>query len=144
MPVAGFNIGRDVTVDLIGQNGSLITFAGVTEFEAKPINKELTSSRLDGVNLFATIPAGWEGTVTLDRADSNLDDYIAQIEALYYAGQTIAYGQITETISEVSGAITQYRYTNVAYNLEDAGTWKGDDKVVEKLKFKASQKIKVL
>ncbi|MFD2271412.1 hypothetical protein ACFS07_10430 [Undibacterium arcticum] len=39
---------------------------------------------------------------------------------------------ITETIQEVSGSISQYRYLQVLLTLEDAGNYKGDDSVHQK------------
>ncbi|MFD2271836.1 hypothetical protein ACFS07_13390 [Undibacterium arcticum] len=50
---------------------------------------------------------------------------------------------ITETIQEVSGSISQYRYLQVLLTLEDAGNYKGDDSVHQKMRFVAARRVKV-
>jgi hypothetical protein len=93
--------------------------------------------------LFDELPAGWSGGFDLDRADSTLDDYFAARESDYYGGIASPTISITETISEVSGSISQFRYTGVALKFEDAGN-KGADKTVgQKVSFKAARRIKI-
>jgi hypothetical protein len=93
--------------------------------------------------LFSELPAGWSGGFDLDRADSTLDDFFAQSESDYYGGVASPIISITETISEVNGAQSQYRYTGVALKFDDGGN-KGADKVIsQKVSFKAARRIKI-
>jgi hypothetical protein len=50
---------------------------------------------------------------------------------------------ITETIAEVSGAITQYRYLGALLKLDDAGDYAGDATVKQKVSFVCSRRVKV-
>lgn len=145
MPVNGYNVGKDVTLQVIGQTGGLITLGTLTNFDAKQMTKKVESrSIVDGQVRTLEIPGGWEGTFEIDRSDSAVDDYFAQLEASYYAGQNIPGGIITETIAETNGGITQYRFTNVAMKLDDAGGWKQDDMVKQKIGWSASLRQKVI
>jgi hypothetical protein len=83
------------------------------------------------------------GTFDLERQDSKVYDYLAQLEANYYAGLNEQPVTITETITEVSGAVTQYRYLGVLLRLDDAGDKAGDSTVKQRLSFTAQRRIKV-
>ena len=137
-----FNIGKDVTLDIVGQNGPL-RFPILTGFEAKPSYKSVDSKALDGVDRYDDFPAGWTGSLSMDRADSSIDDYFAQKEASFYSGIPSSSVTITETIQEIGGNITQYRYTGVALTLQEAGSKSAEAKVAMKIGFRASRRIKV-
>ncbi|MBM7045443.1 MULTISPECIES: hypothetical protein [Rhizobium] len=147
MPVnTGFgslNIGKDVSLDIVLPDNSILPLAILTSFNKKQNTKELDSKGLDGVNRLASLPDTWSGDMAVDRASSVLDDYFAQVEAGYYNNGTLNALRITETILETNGTITQYRYDGVALNLADGGTFKGDAYVNQKINWKASKRIKV-
>lgn len=142
MPVNGFSVGRDVTLTIVSPSGPL-NFALITAFHAKPEQTEKKVKGIDGVTRHCRFPDGWSGGFDIERQDSTVDDYFAQLEANYYAGLNEQPCTITETITETSGAITQYRYLNVLLKLDDAGSWAGDDTVKQKLSFLASQRQKI-
>jgi hypothetical protein len=143
MPISGFTIGRDVAININLPNGPA-KFSNVTDFQAKQITKGLESKGIDGVDRFGEIPAGWEGHVEIDRADSNMDLAFGYLETLYYAGQNVPNSTVTETITEPSGNITQWRFDGVAFKFDEHGSWKGDSKVTQKLSWKASKRIQVI
>lgn len=143
MPVSGFTVGRDVSVDIVSAKKGLVRFPIKTGFSRKQESVELKSKGLDGVIRFGTIPDGWTGSIDVDRASSELDDYFAEAEADYYSGKNIDTVSITETITEPTGAVTQYRYTGVALKYSDAGALKGDDKVTQKVDWMASKRLKI-
>jgi hypothetical protein len=140
----GFTVGRDVFIDLTLSTGPLRLPTTTTGFDAKQETKELTSHGLDGVNRFAELPAGWKGSVEMDRSDSVIDDYFAQMEADYYAGKITNPATITETISEANGSVSQYRYIGVVFKFQEAGKKRGDDKVAQTIGWSASKRLKVL
>jgi hypothetical protein len=142
MPVNGFSVGRDVTVDVIGPTGP-VKFTLITQFSSKPVITENKIMGLDGICRYQLLPDAWEGSMELERADNKLDDYFADIEKQYYAGQNLSPGTITETITEPGGGISQYRYEQVQLKLEDAGEWAGDKSVKQKIMFYASRRKKV-
>lgn len=141
MPSNNFSLGRDVTIQIATPTGVLNLPPTTTGFESKPQYNKLKSIGLDGVNRGASIPTGWDGTISIDRSNNVVDAYFAQIEAAYYAGQNLQYCTITETIRETNGAVSQYRYTGVCLSFDEAGNKTGDNKIEQKIGFFASQRL---
>ncbi len=137
-----FNIGRDAQLTINGSAGPM-TFNIITEFDAKPKYKSLESDAIDGTQRFRDLPMGHSGSFSLDRADSSVTDYFAGQEANFFAGLLPDQVTITQTITEASGAVTQYQYTGVALQLEDAGNWKGLEKITQKINWRATRMLKV-
>lgn len=142
MPLNGFSVGRDVSLDIVGPNGPL-RFNLITKFTSKQSSKEQSIKGLDGITRPVRFFDGWTGSFNIERQDSTLDDFFSQLEANYYAGLNEASVTITETITEVSGAITQYRYVGVMLKYDDAGDWAGDATVKQTVSFIASRRVKV-
>lgn len=142
MPVNNFSVGRDISLDITGPQGPL-RFNLITSFNSKQASKEQVVKGLDGITRPVRFFDGWTGGFDIERQDSTVDDYFSQLEANYYAGLNEASVSITETVTEVSGAVTQYRYTGVLLKLDDAGSWAGDATVKMKLSFVASRRFKV-
>lgn len=142
MPINGFSVGRDVTLNIVTSAGPLNPGL-ITKFTSKPNIVDHKVKGLDGITRHARFPDGWEGSFDIERRDSTLDDYWAQLEAGYYSGINEQPVTITETITEVSGAITQYRHVGVYLTLTDAGDWEGDKTVKQKLSFVSQQRLKV-
>jgi len=143
MPSNSFNVGKDVTLQVVTPQGPLNLPVTTTGFESKPQYSKLRSKGLDGVNRGANIPDGWEGSITLDRSNSVVDDFFAAQEAGYYAGQNVLNATITETIREINGSVSQYRYIGVCLSFDEAGSKKGDQLISQTIGFYASQRIKV-
>jgi hypothetical protein len=142
MPLNNYSIGRDISLNIIGLNGPL-NFAQVVGFQSKPDTTDQKIKGLDGVTRHLRFPDGWTGSLDLERQDSTLDDYWTQVENNYYAGLNELPISITETIREVSGSISQYRYVDVLLTIDDAGSFKGDKSVSQKVKFVAARRLKV-
>jgi hypothetical protein len=144
MPVNDFNVGRDVTFTIFDKNGGVIVdFNIITGFDRKQKTNEIKVKGIDGTIRYAFTPDGWEGTIELDRADSNADAYFAQLEELYFSGANVLAGQITETTTEVSGNITQFRYERTVMAFDDAGKIEGDKEIKLKIKWAASRRRKI-
>lgn len=143
MPTNSFNIGRDVTLDIVDPVEGVLRFALKTSFEASPEYDELKSKALDGLPRHAYLPTGHKLTFEFDRADSRIDSYFARQEANYFAGQKLPNVSVTETISEVDGSVTQWRYTEVALRLTKGGSWKGDGIATQTVEGMASKKVQV-
>lgn len=142
MPVNGFNVGRDVSVDINTSTGPL-NFGLITKFTAKQDITDKKVKGLDGITRHARFPDGWSGTFDVERQGPELDNFFAQAEDNYYAGVDEQGGTITETITEVSGAVSQFRFLGVLLKYDDAGDWSGDDTVKQKVSFVASRRVKV-
>lgn len=136
-----FSLGRDLSLDIVDPDVGLLRFPIRTGFDPKPLYHEIDSTALDAIHRHEDIPAGWQGTLELDRKDNSVDAYFARQEANFYAGLRQARLTITETINEQDGSVSQYRYEGVKIKLEDAGGWRGNDKRVMRIGFNAERKI---
>jgi hypothetical protein len=141
MPQAGYTLGRDVALDIIGPYGPVRL--KIMAFEAKPkiANSEITP--LNGLTDELLIPKGWTGTIDVERTDSTLDDFWAKWEDDFYNGVVQPPATITETIQETGGSVSVYRYENVVLHLADAGKKEGEKTVRMQLTFTARRRKKV-
>ncbi|GAB3249195.1 hypothetical protein [Chitinimonas naiadis] len=142
MPVNGFSVGRDLALDISTPSGPL-RLSLITGFDSKPNYGDIKVKGLDGVTRHARFPDGWEGSFEVERMDSVIDNYFAQLEASYYAGINEQPCTITETITDPDGSVNQYRYKQVLLKLTDKGKWEGDKTVKQKLGFVAARREKV-
>lgn len=143
MPVNNFNVGRDLTLQIVGYDGSITNFNLLTTFDAKQDTHQIKVMGMDGTVRFLELPAGWTGTFGTDRQDDVLDNYFTNLESAYYSGLNVQAATITETISEVDGSTSQFRFTGVVFKLDDAGAWSGDKQVAMKVSWSASRRLKV-
>jgi len=142
MPLNGFTVGRDIALTFVGPNGPL-QFNLITDFRSKPEITDQKIKGLDGITRHVRFPDGWSGSLSIERQDSTIDDYFAQLEANYYAGLNEQSMTITETITEVNGSVSQYQYTGVLLKLDDAGDYSGDKTVKQSVSFVAQRRFKV-
>jgi len=140
--INAFNVGKDLISIVITTPLGIIQPTLITEFHSKEVQESVKRVAIDGVARFAKFKAGWEGSIVLDRANSVIDDYTAAVEQGYYAGNGIPPAIIQQTIQELSGAITQWQYTGVLFELTNAGRWKGDTVTEQQIDFVASRRIK--
>lgn len=143
MPVNGFNIGKDVTLDIVDAVQGPLRFKIKTRFEADPEYKDLRSEALDGVNRFGYVPAGHKLTFEFDRGDARVDDYFAARESDYFNGVVLPNVSVTETISNPDGSVSQYRYTDVALKLDKSGSFKSDSIVTQTISGMAARKVRI-
>ena len=137
-----FNTGRDVSIDVAGPNG-IITLSLIIDFQSRQMVTKLKSAGLDGKTKYYNVPDGWSGSISIDRANTALDDLISAYETAYYQGQSFVTGTITETIQEVNGTISQFRFDGCVFECPDAGNWRKDSNVTVKLDFEASSRTRI-
>lgn len=141
MPINGFSVGKDVTLDIISPlTGGLVQLSNITSFESRQVTAKIESHGIDGINRPLDIPKGWEGSFMLDRATQGFDLFVTLIEETYYAGIRLTPSTITETITEADGLISQFMYDQVSINFPELGKWTGDNKVEQQLAFRASRR----
>jgi hypothetical protein len=146
LPINGFTVGRDISVTVAGPGGTtiIIPSTAVTHFEKRPLRREDWSRPLNVPPIPLYQPDGWRGNIGVDRQDQTLDTFQAGIEAQFWAGQNTASGTILETITEVNGSTTQYRYDNVMFWLEDPGPGTADRRVQQRLEWCAGTRKRVV
>jgi hypothetical protein len=138
----GYNTGKDVAVDINGPYGP-VRIPKIMSFESKPKITSEEKTPLNGQTDELLIPKGWTGSIGVERVDGTLDDWWAQFESDYYNGINQAPGTITETISNVDGSLSVYRYTHVILKFEDAGKKEGDKTIHQTMSFTARRRQKV-
>ena len=91
------------------------------------------------------IVEGWEGTISFDRANSVLDVFFSGEEANFWAGGQQPTITMLYSILDPSTNITnQFRFDGVVLMYEDGGDIKAEDKVPQKVKFDANQRVQVV
>jgi hypothetical protein len=137
-----FSVGRDCQVVVLGAYGR-VDLTHVTGFEGRQMTASVRVDRIDGVQLGAELPKGWEGTFDLERGNSAVEDFIAQLEAAYHNGQSPTPGTLYQYITEADGSTSTYQYNNVVFRLASAGVWRGDASVKQRLEFFASTRVRM-
>ena len=143
MPINGYTVGRDVVVSIMTSTGPL-RIRQITGFKSKPDMTDQKIKRLDGVTDHLRFPDGWTGSFEVERQDATVDNYFAQLEANYYAGQNEQACEINETIENPDGSVSQFKYTGVLLKLDDAGDKKGNASVKQMISFLATRRLKVV
>jgi hypothetical protein len=134
MSLTMFSVGRDTQLVIIGPAG-LIDLTHVTSFESRQITHSVRVDRLDGTRIGTELPKGWEGSFELERGNSVVDDFIAAAEQQYFNGSNVSPGTMYQYVTETDGSTSTYQYDNVIFRLSNAGIWKGDSSVKQKLEF---------
>jgi len=142
MSLTTFSVGRDTQLVVIGPNGR-VDLTHVTSFESRQITHSVRVDRLDGTQIGTELPKGWEGSFDLERGSSAVDDFIALAEQQYFGGGVVSPGSMYQYITETDGSTSTYQYDNVIFKLSNAGTWKGDSSVRQKLEYYAARRRRI-
>ncbi len=137
-----FSVGRDCQLVVIGPYGR-IDLTHVTGFEARQLTAPIRVDRIDGSQLAAELPKGWEGQFDLERGGPAVDDFVAQIEAAYVQGSAVPTGTLYQYIAEPDGSTSTYQYDQVVFKLTQSGQWRGDQSVKQRLDFFAARRRRV-
>jgi hypothetical protein len=138
-----FNIGKQCTLVITHPlaPGGRLDLSIVTDFDAKPTYKTLKVDGLDGLVRTKHLPETWEVSFGIDRANSAVDDFCAGLDTAYFAGSGLTPGgTVTQFITEVDKSQSTYLYENVAFMISDAGSWKGDSQVKQKISGTATRR----
>jgi hypothetical protein len=142
MSLTMFSVGRDTQLVVIGPTGR-IDLTHVTSFESRQITHSVRVDRMDGTHMGTELPKGWEGSFELDRGSSTVDDFIAAAEQQYFNGKSISFGTMYQYVTETDGSTSTYQFDNVAFRFSNAGVWKGDSSVKQKLEFFAVRRRRI-
>lgn len=142
MALTTFSIGRDTQLVVMGPTGR-VDLSHVTAFESRQITAAVRVARIDGTQLAAELPKGWEGSFEVERGTSALDDFIAAIEQNFFNGSNTQSGSMYQYITEGDSSTSTYQFDGVVFKLVNAGMWKGDTSVKQKLEFFATRKRRI-
>jgi hypothetical protein len=140
--ISVFSVGRDTQLVVIGPSGR-IDLAHVTAFDSRQVTQSVRVNRLDGNQMGMELPKGWEGSFELERGDSVVEDFIATTEQAYFNGSVSTTSAMYQYVSEVDGSTSTYQYESVVFHLSNAGQWRGDLAVKQKLDFFASRRMRM-
>jgi hypothetical protein len=142
MSLTMFSVGRDTQLVVIGPIGR-VDLTHVTSFESRQLTQSVRVDRLDGIPMGTELPKGWEGSFELDRGSSVVDDFIAAAEQQYFNGSSVNAGTMYQYVTETDGSTSTYQFDNVTFRLSNAGVWKGDSSVKQKLEFFAVRRRRI-
>ena len=142
MALTAFSIGRDTQLVVMGPAGR-VDISHVTSFESRQLTSSVRVNRLDGSQLGAELPKGWEGSFDAERGTSALDDFISTLEQNFYNGSVTQPCTMYQYITESDSSVSTYQFDGVVFKLASAGTWKGDASVKQKLEFYATRKKRI-
>lgn len=142
MPINSFSIGRDCQLVVMGPQGR-VDLTYVTSFESRQMTQSVRLDRLDGVPMGAELPKGWEGSFEVERGTSSVDDFIAASEAIFLNQGSLPSGTVYQYVAETDGSTSTYQYSGVVFKLSNAGTWKGNSAVKQKLEFFAAVRQRI-
>jgi hypothetical protein len=142
MPATQFSLGRDCQLVVMGPAGR-VDLTHVTSFESRQLTQPVRIDRLDGVQLGAEVPKGWEGSFEIERGSSVVDDFIAAAEGAFYTQGSLPFGTLYQYVNETDGSTSTYQYDSVVFKLTSSGTWKGDTSVKQRLDFFASRRSRI-
>jgi hypothetical protein len=142
MSMTMFSVGRDTQLVVIGPAGR-IDLTYVTSFESRQLTQSVRVDRLDGTHMGTELPKGWEGSFEIERGSSTVDDFIAAAEQQYFNGNTVNSGSMYQYVTETDGSTSTYQYDSVVFRLSNAGIWKGDSSVKQKLEFFAVRRRRI-
>ena len=143
--ISGFNIGKEVSLDLVHPTIGIIPLGLVTAFTARPLKSRLSSIPITdaGLAVYRNIFMGWEGSFDVDRSNSVMDALFQLLEDNYYGGQPETYFMLTETIRNPDTSVDEYRYINVVLEPEDHGNWRTEEKVTQRLSWVSARRERV-
>jgi hypothetical protein len=142
MPSNAFSVGRDCQLVVMGPFGR-VDLTHVTGFESRQVTAPVRIDRIDGTQLAAELPKGWDGFFELERGSAAADDFIAKVEAAFNAGSAVPAGTLYQYVSETDGSVSTYQYDGVAFKFAQAGVWRGDQSVKQRLEFYASTRRRI-
>ncbi len=142
MTTTTFSVGRDCQLVVIGPAGR-VDLTHVTGFESRQLTHAIRVDRLDGAQMAAELPKGWEGSFEIERGNSAVDDFIAAAENQFFTSGRVPPGTLYQYVTETDGSTSTYQYDNVVFKLANSGAWKGDSSVKQKLEFFAIRRKRI-
>lgn len=142
MSLTAFSIGRDTQLVVMGPMGR-VDLSHVIGFESHQVTQPVRVNRIDGTQIGAELPRGWEGSFEIERGNSVLEDFISAMEQRHFDGQPSVASTLYQYVTETDGSTSTYQYDGVVFRLANAGAWKGDASVKQKLEFFATRRRRV-
>jgi hypothetical protein len=134
-----FSTGRDVSIILVGPFGR-VDLANVISLTARQETAMIKVDRLDGVQLLAELPKGWSGTIEVERGNAAIDVFFGLMEAAWIDGGTYTVSTLFQYVRDTNSVLNTYAYDNVGLKLDDAGDYKPDAAVRQRISWSANRR----
>ena len=144
MPQGQFSLGRDIGLTIVTPQLGRITLNTITSFKSKSDDNVQKLILINGITDHLRFFQGWSGSFDVERSSAILDQYFAALESDYFLGIPEAAASITETIQEVNGSVSQYRYPGVILSYADAGEFTGDKSVRQSMTFVSRRRVQIV
>ena len=118
----------DCQLVVMGPHGR-VDLSHVAGFESRELASELLTA--------------WEGIFDLERGGSVADDFIARIESADNDGGPVPTGTLYHYTSESDGSTSTYQYDGAVFKFLQAGQWRGDASVRQRVVFFASRRQRI-
>lgn len=142
MPQGQFNVGRDVTLRVATTVG-ILDLSNLTSFKSKMDDTVQKIVLVNGKTRHLRFIQGWSGSFDLERGSSQIDAYFSLLELNQKLGVREPTASITETIQEVDGSVSQFRYRGVILSYPDSGEVAGDKSIKQSLNFMAEERPQI-
>jgi len=142
VPYNNFSVGKDCQLVVLGPFGR-VDLQYVTAFESQQLTAAVRIDRMDGVQMGAELPKGWQGSFEVERGSSAVDDFIAQAEQAFLNAGNVPPGTLYQYVAETNSSTSTYQYDGVVFKLTSAGLYKGDASVKQKLEFFAGSRKRI-
>jgi len=134
-----FNTGRDLSVVMIGPFGR-VDLPNIISFTSRQETAMIKVDRLDGIQLLAELPKGWSGTIEMERGLPSVDIFFALMEGAWLDTGTYTVSTLFQYVRETSGSQSTFAYDNVGLKLDDAGDYKPDAAVRQRISWSANRR----
>lgn len=124
-----------------------LTLAGIVQgftilhsFQSREDSSVLKKVAIDGTTRHPKLFQGFSGSMTFERHDPFFDDYIVNAARNYSLGGDQVNFTVIQTVDNPDGTSRQYEFGNVVITQSDAGSYTGEDIVMQTADFVCSTK----
>jgi len=108
---------RDCQLVIMGGPFGRMDLAHVTGFDSRQHTVSIRVDRIDGTQLAAELPKGWEGMFELERGSAAADGFIALIEVAHSDGLVVPSSTLYQYVSEPDGSTSTYQYEGALFRI---------------------------
>jgi hypothetical protein len=138
----GLTSGASTTLNIV-ENGKIVEWELITNFTYKEDSQIMKKIPMNAFPLHPKLFQGWSGSFSYFRSNSAIVDYIIAQQRNYYLGGDQIGLTINQTIREMNGLLTSYKFSNVVVLLDNGGSFSGTDIVEQSLSFMCSVMDKI-
>jgi hypothetical protein len=130
-------------MSIVGPAGALTQLGLLTAFNMRPVARTIKTRPINnnGKVALRNVYEGWEGHLTYDRQNGNIDALHGILEQNYYAGNPDIEFQVSETVRNPDGSVNQFTYLGVHVHVEDPGQFSQDNAVQVRMAVSCVERI---